>query len=152
MRVRLSKGPSLFWAALLVMAGIGCSGPVESTAILNREPVTETAQVQHVLVGWSDLAPNYGSGIDARAAGRSRQEADQLARLILKRARSGDDFRALMKEFSEDPGSAQDGRLYSVNPKAGLVQGFKDLGLRLEVGEAGVVETQFGWHIIKRVQ
>ena len=152
MRVRLSKSSSLFLATLLAGIGARCSGPVESTDILNREPATETAQVQHVLVGWSDLAPNYGSGIDARAANRSREEADQLARLILKRARSGDDFRALMKEFSEDPGSAPDGRLYSVNPKASLVQGFKDLGLRLEVGEAGVVETQYGWHIIKRIE
>lgn len=146
-----------FATALLMTAGLaaGCatsSGPVESTEILSREPVTESAQVQHVLVGWKELAPNYGGDIDTRAAARSRQEADQLALLILSRAQSGEDFRGLMKEYSEDPGSASSGRMYAVNPRASLVQGFKDLSLRLEVGEAGIVESKYGWHIIKRVE
>ena len=60
----------------------------------------------------------------------------------------------LMKELSEDPGSAANGNSYDVDPNAGLVAPFKNLSLRLNVGEVGVVKTQFGFHIIRvdRVQ
>ena len=57
-----------------------------------------------------------------------------------------------MKELSEDPGSAASGNSYDVTPDAGLVQPFKDLGLRLKVGEIGAVKTQFGIHIIQRTE
>ena len=39
-----------------------------------------------------------------------------------------------------------------VTPSAGLVQPFKDLGLRLNLGEVGAVKTQFGIHIMKRTE
>jgi parvulin-like peptidyl-prolyl isomerase len=42
--------------------------------------------------------------------------------------------------------------LYDVDPAAGLVQPFKDLSLRLKVNEVGVVKTDFGIHIIQRVE
>ena len=32
-----------------------------------------------------------------------------------------------------------------------MVPPFKNLALRLKMGEAGLVKTQFGWHVIKRV-
>jgi peptidyl-prolyl cis-trans isomerase D len=57
-----------------------------------------------------------------------------------------------MKELSEDPGSAKTGESYPVDPAAGLVKPFKDLSLRLNVNEVGVVKTQFGIHIIQRLE
>ena len=42
-------------------------------------------------------------------------------------------------------------RTYTATPEAGLVEPFKALALRLNVGEAGLVMTQYGWHIIVRV-
>ena len=44
------------------------------------------------------------------------------------------------------------GEGYDVTPDAGLVPPFKNLSLRLNVGEVGVVRTDFGIHIIQRVQ
>lgn len=142
----------LFGSSLLIH---GCApAPVESASILAREPVTASAEVKHVLVSWKDLASVYerGGGIDKRAADREKDAADQLARDLLKRARAGEPFEELMKEFSEDPGSATDGRAYPVTQAGGLVQEFKDLALRLEVDEVGVVQSQFGWHVMKRVK
>jgi parvulin-like peptidyl-prolyl isomerase len=57
-----------------------------------------------------------------------------------------------MKEYSEDPGSAQHGNSYKVSPDAQLVIEFKQLGLRLKIGEVGVVQSDFGLHIMKRVE
>ena len=57
-----------------------------------------------------------------------------------------------MAEFSEDPGSAESGQSYEVTPSAGLVFEFKRLGLRLKLHESGMVLTDFGWHVMQRVE
>ncbi len=125
-----------------------------TTDIMNREPVAQRTMVQHVLISWSDKAPVYAGrgGQDPRGAARSAEEANGLAAFILAQARGGRDFVAMMREFSEDPGSARTGRAYEVTPQAGLVPPFKALGMRLNVSEIGVCETDFGFHIIKRTE
>ena len=70
----------------------------------------------------------------------------------MERLKKGEKIEPLMKELSEDGGSAEAGTDYEVTPDAGLVQPFKDLGLRLNVGEVGAVKTQFGIHIIQRIE
>jgi parvulin-like peptidyl-prolyl isomerase len=41
---------------------------------------------------------------------------------------------------------------FDVDPTAQLVEPFKNLSLRLKKDEVGVVKTDFGIHIIKRVE
>ena len=57
-----------------------------------------------------------------------------------------------MKEFSEDPGSSKTGEAYDIAPDAPMVPGFLKLGLRLKVGEVGIVLTEFGYHVMKRTE
>lgn len=123
-----------------------------SEDILARAPVAERAEVKHVLIGWADLAPAYRGQIDPRAAARGKTEADRLAAQILDRVRSGEPIDKLMAQFSEDPGSAQSGRSYAVTPDAPLVPPFKNLSIRLQPSEAGLVQSDYGWHIIQRVK
>lgn len=125
---------------------------IQSNDILARDAVTKKAVVKHILVSWRDLAKNYEGKIDPRGAARSRAEADALAGELLKRVRAGEDMDALMAQYSEDQGSAKSGRPYDVTPDAKLVFEFKRLSLRLNPGEAGLVQTTFGWHIIKRLE
>jgi len=121
---------------------------LESLAILKRKPETERAQVKHILVGWAEL--NAG---DARAKARSRAQIEKLVPEILDRAKKGEPFESLMIAFSEDsPSAVKSGASYDVTPDASLVQPFIDLSLRLKVGELGVVKTEFGLHIIKRIE
>ena len=124
----------------------------DSADILARDPVTEMAEVRHVLIGWADLAAAYGGEMDDRAKERSRAEADEIAGRVLARARAGGDFKALMKALSEDWGSAETGQTYTATSDARLVPPFKALSLRLEVGEVGLVRSDYGWHVIKRVE
>ena len=121
--------------------------PVESAEILSRPAKDHEIEVQHVLVGWKDLVTTN----DERAKKRTKAEADKLAQDILAKARAGTDMGKLMKEFSEDPGSKDTGRTYEVSKTAQLVEPFKKLALRLEKDEVGLVKTEFGFHIIKRV-
>lgn len=70
---------------------------------------------------------------------------------ILNRAKGGEDFAALAKEFSEDPGSKDKGGQYE-NVRAGqMVKPFEDGAMSVEPGQIvpNLVETDFGFHIIK---
>ncbi|HEY1553281.1 MAG TPA: peptidylprolyl isomerase [Kofleriaceae bacterium] len=119
--------------------------PLDSTDILKREPVTQKAVVKHILLGWSEV--NTG---DPRGKKRTRAELDALVKDTVAKLKKGDKIEPLMAELSEDPGSAKSGKSYPVTADASLVPEFKKLGLRLKVGEVGVVKTQFGIHIMQR--
>ena len=121
--------------------------PVVSSAILARDPVANEAQVKHILIGWKGTQDT-----DPRAQQRTKADAEALVKAILGQLKAGTPFEDLMKQYSEDPGSATTGRAYPVSPSADLVIEFKQLGLRLDVGEIGVVQSDFGFHIMKRVQ
>lgn len=125
---------------------------IQSNDILARDAVTNRASVKHVLVSWRGLDEAYGGHQDPRGAARTREQADELAAAILDKVRAGEAIEPLMVQFSEDPGSNVEGNDYPVTPDEKLVFEFKRLSLRLEVGETGLVMTQFGWHVIKRVE
>lgn len=71
---------------------------------------------------------------------------------VLSRAKAGEDFGKLAKEFSEDPGSKDKGGLYeNVAVNSGFDKNFESAALALEPGQItqNLVETPFGFHIIK---
>jgi hypothetical protein len=156
-------------ALAAVLAAVGCSGSgtpapakpagdqtpqvssVVSADLLAREPVANTAQVKHILISWADLADAFGGHLDPRAAKRSKADAEVEVRSLVKQLQGGADFDALMKAHSEDLGSASSGRTFTVTPDAQLVIEFRQLSLRLNPGEFGVIQSDFGFHIIKRV-
>ncbi|HEY4180159.1 MAG TPA: peptidylprolyl isomerase [Kofleriaceae bacterium] len=120
--------------------------PIETADILARTPVTEKADVKHILLGWTDVHAQ-----DPRGVKRTRAELETLVKATVAKLKGGAKIEPLMKELSEDPGSAASGESYPVTPDAGLVEPFKKLSLRLKPGEVGVVKTDFGIHIIQRV-
>jgi parvulin-like peptidyl-prolyl isomerase len=81
----------------------------------------------------------------------TKKEKKAKADEILARAQKGEDFAALAKEFSEDPGSKADGGLYKDRRKGQFVPEFEAAALALEPGQIAPqpVETKFGYHIIK---
>jgi hypothetical protein len=124
---------------------------VESADIMAREPVANTATVKHILVGWKDLAEAYNGRIDPRAEKRTKTEAEAEVRSLLGQLKGGADFDTLMRQYSEDTGSASSARAYTVTPGAELVVEFRNLSLRLNVNEVGVIQSDYGFHIIKRL-
>jgi parvulin-like peptidyl-prolyl isomerase len=71
---------------------------------------------------------------------------------VLQRLKNGEDFAALAKEFSEDPGSKEKGGLYeNVVEGGGFDKTFESTALALQPGQftQDLVETPFGYHIIK---
>jgi hypothetical protein len=107
-----------------------------------QEPAPEKTKVSHILVG-------YAGSLRGKRVERTKEEARKKGIELCHAARKkGADFAKLMKDNSEDPGPGT----YDVTPQAGLVPEFKQLGLSLGVGQVDVVETRFGFHVIKRVE
>jgi PPIC-type PPIASE domain len=126
--------------------------PVVSKDILEREPLANTAQVKHILVSWKDLGEAFQGRQDPRGAKRTKAEAEAQIKALVAQLSGGADFDAVMKASSEDSGSASSARPFKVTPDAQLVIEFRQLSLRLKVGEIGVCQSDFGFHIIKRVE
>jgi peptidyl-prolyl cis-trans isomerase C len=81
-----------------------------------------------------------------------KQAAKTKAEGILKKAQAKDaDFAALAKEYSEGPSAPRGGDLNFFPRKGGMVEPFAAAAFTLQPGQIykSVVETQFGYHIIK---
>ncbi|HET9625354.1 MAG TPA: peptidylprolyl isomerase [Kofleriaceae bacterium] len=121
--------------------------PLESADILKREPPAEKVKVKHILLGWTEAHTD-----DERGSKRSRADLEKLVKETVAKLKKGDKIEDLMSSLSEDPGSAKTGKDYDVTPAAGMVAPFKNLSLRLKVKEVGVVKSDFGIHIIQRIE
>lgn len=119
--------------------------PLESVDILARAPTSGEHFVRHILIGWDGKSSN---SMDAKS--RTKDEADRLAKSLYDQIKGGADIIPLMKQYSEDPGSASTGTTYTVTETSPMVDQFKNLALRLNENEVGMVITQYGWHVIKR--
>jgi len=121
-----------------LMAGIPAN-PGEIKAFydqnLARYSQDEQRQASHILIK-----------SDANKA-NARTKAED----VLKQVKSpGADFAALAKKYSEDPGSAAQGGDLGMFGRGTMVKPFEDAAFKLKEGEiSGIVESDFGFHIIK---
>lgn len=111
------------------------------------EKPPESVAAQHVLIAYRG-AKNAPPGVK-----RTKAAAKTLAEEVAAKAKAGSDFSALVQEYSEDPGTKE--RLGSVGKFTPdkMVKPFSDAAFQLRVDEVSApVETEFGFHVIKRNQ
>jgi len=90
------------------------------------------------------------AGSERSSATRSKEEAESQIADIERQLQGGADFAALARANS-DCGSAQAGGDLGGFGRGQMVRGFEDAAFGLNVGDtSGVVETPFGFHIIRR--
>ena len=114
----------------------------EAKAFYDKNPDTftlpEQVRASHILIT-----------VDPKASAADRKKAKAKAESLLKQLKAGADFAKLAKENSGCPSSKQGGDLGYFS-KGQMVKPFEDAAWGLKPGElSGVVETQFGYHIIK---
>lgn len=101
-------------------------------------------RAKHVLLLTQDMTT--GAPLDADAIAKAKETADD----VLKKAQAGENFDALVSEYSEDPGSASNPNGY-VFTDGDMVQEFQDGVDALKPGEIGMVKSGYGYHVIQRL-
>jgi len=145
-----------FTLPVLLLVACATLSPAGSAAADDEKTEPEVVTVQHILISFGRKS---GKKID-----RDKRTAERLASEILERARDGEDFDALVKEYTNDsyPGiftMTNRGAPLRANSttRDGMVPGFGDVSFGLEVGEIGMAKyhaalSPYGWHIIKRLE
>ncbi len=122
------------------------SDPVDSPygfLIFNRVNV-DAVTASHILISYK--------GALRSETNRDRREARKLAEKILKELKSGRDFAELARKHSDGPSGPKGGELGRFE-RGQMVPEFDQAVFALEMGAISeVVETKFGYHIIKRTK
>jgi parvulin-like peptidyl-prolyl cis-trans isomerase-like protein len=167
-------------AALCLLPALGCAKTEHSSATVSGDstapppakeaPVTAGAsetkstmpppahiQVQHVLIGFSGSVPG-------KSIARTQEEARKLAYEILAKAKAGEDFGALVTQYTDDrPPGIYSMSASGVPPAPGeygrdqMVPAFGNVGFAIAVGDVGIADydpaqSPYGWHVIKRLR
>lgn len=80
-------------------------------------------------------------------------KAKALADELRKRLEAGEDFAALAKKYSDDPGSGSQGGDLGFVKRGTFVPEFEATAYKLDPGQlSSVIETEFGFHIIELLE
>ena len=142
---RAGELPTLFADAVIDMQVGDIVGPMASGATIHiiklldqrgagTERMAQT-NVSHILIRPSEIVTN--------------EQAKTRAEAVYERFQAGEDFAALAKEFSEDPGSALNGGALGWSTPDQFVPQFAQVMMAADIGEVSTpFESEFGWHLL----
>lgn len=111
------------------------------TRLVSREKAGK-AKARHILIAYK------GAARAAATVNRSKAEAKTIANSLLRKARRGNDFAQLARENSDGPSASRGGELPEF-VRGDMVAAFSDYVFRNRIGAIGMVETEFGFHVIE---
>ena len=97
------------------------------------------ATVSHILISYE------GSEEEPRTP----EESQELANEVLGRVNAGEDFASLVEELTDDTASISTGGEYTFTRNEGYAEEFTNWSFEANVGDVGIVETEFGYHIMR---
>lgn len=125
--------------------------------LAHKDTSISSADVRHLLVAFPETEKDEdGNDIaltDAQKA-ETKKKAQEILDEYLKNP-TEDNFAALAKEKTDDTASAEDGGLYTeVSASSNYVEPFKNWATDAarKVGDTGLVETDYGYHIMYYVK
>ncbi len=98
----------------------------------------ERIHARHILIKWTKDNP------------KEKEAAYKKAKEILDRLKAGEDFAKLAKQYSDDIGTKDKGGDLGFFTKGKMVPAFEKAAFSLKPGDiSNIIETRFGYHIIK---
>lgn len=110
--------------------------------LTDKKPRLESIRASHILI--QDKRDSLGNITDSLGTA-------QLSMDIYNRVKNGEDWNTLVMQFTEDPGTKENGGDLGFFDRRRMTQPFDSAAFLLKIGEiAGPIRTQYGWHIIKK--
>lgn len=118
------------------------SGYWKVSKLVEAKQMADSAKASHIMISWQGL-PTAGQ------ATRTKQEAEMLADSIAGVVRSDKSkFGELASQFSNDMATKEQGGDLGFFGPGQMISNFNDFVFDSNPGEIGVVETDFGYHVI----
>jgi peptidyl-prolyl cis-trans isomerase D len=126
--------------ALLAANTTPSADDIESYYERNLNEFTHPAEVRarHILIS---VPPN--------ATPQEKAAAQAKAEQILAKVRAGGDFAKLAQQYSDDPGTRDRGGELGFFARGEMVKPFEDAAFKLKAGQATLVRSQYGYHVMQ---
>ena len=113
--------------------------------IVDMQNRSDSLKASHILI-------SYGGALrstDSISKEEAQARADSLFNVLKKNTKNENLFAELAEKFSTDPGSKEKGGDLDWFTDGSMVTPFNEYVMNNPVGSMGIVETDFGYHIIK---
>ncbi len=113
------------------------------------EPKGNAINIRHILVSPKD-EPSSATEASAKDWAAAKKQAEEILDKFNDGKKTADDFAALAKEYTVDPGSKENGGLYSDVAPGEMVSTFNNWCFAdgRKAGDTGIVQSESGYHIM----